>query len=241
LAEPDALTAQRLLEYPRHKEFVEAMVMACAPFEVIADTLTQHKRFRCTARAIELFKHYFWNIDLLDSVQMRALIDLRATSAVHHADDRVQGQADALRKASYNDPRRLIAQLPHAPMSAVIAQMKMGLMPARVNLTKVVERTREAAALAAYEAASTGGPRDSQRARDFSEVVRAMTDVLESIVRPEENLREELAQIALRTDVRTIPNIHQLSAGRHTVDTQPVLKEVLHGDDELRGEDAPLE
>lgn len=239
LHDSDALTALKILEFPRHKEFVEAMIMAYAPFEAIADSLTRHKKFRCKAKAIELFKHYFWNIDLLDSVQMRALIDIRATSAAHHADERVKGQAEPLRKAHYNDPRRVISQLPYAPMSAVMAQMKMGLMPARVNLTKVVEKTREAAAMAAYEALSSGGIRDSQRARDFAEVVRAMTEVLDTIVRPEENLREDLAQIALRTEDSTVPYIHQLSAGEHTVDMHPVSKDPNHGSYEDTGEGPP--
>jgi len=241
LHDEDAMTALRILDLPRHKEFVEAMVMAYAPFDAIADSLSRHKRFKCRPKAIELFKQYFWNIDLLDSVQMRALIDIRASSAAFHADERVKGQSGPLKKAYYSDPRRLISQLPYSPMSAVMAQMKMGLMPAKVNLTKVVERTREAAALGAYEAISAGGPRDSQRARDLSEVVRAMTDVLETIVRPDENLREELSRIALRTDEGTIPYIHQLSSGQHTVEMQPVPKEPHHGSYEPAVEGPPGE
>lgn len=220
----DTAISFRILELPRIKEFVEAMLIAYAPFEAIALSLTKHRNFRATARSIEIFKFFFWNVDLLDSVQMRALLKLRPGAAAAHPSMDIQRQADALKSASWNDPRRSVAEMPFSPLSTVMAQMRMGLMPAEMNLPRVIGRAREMAAMSAYEALCINGVRDHVKARDMAEIVRSFTEVLEVVVKPDENMRDQLARIAMRTDTDKIPFVHELSAGKHTVDMQPIPK-----------------
>jgi hypothetical protein len=45
--------------------------------------------------------------------------------------------------------------------------------------------------------------------------------VLETIVKPDENMREQLSAIAMKTEEKQVPFLGELSKGRHTVDMQP--------------------
>lgn len=217
-------TALRILERPRLKEFVETMLIAGADCAVIADALVRQRNFRADTRSVEMFKHYFWNVDLLDSLGVRAVLQFRATQAAVHPSEDIKRQFDVFKNAFYNDPRRIAAELPNSPMAAMMAQMRLGLLPARVNLPKLLERTRETAAMKAYEYLNSNGVRDSQRARECADVVRAMTEVLDVVVKPDENLRDELEHIALRVDNTPVVTIHELSDGHHTIDVQPLPK-----------------
>lgn len=217
--------AFRVLEWPRVKEFVEAMLISYAPYEAIAYALTHHRKFRATAKAIELYKLYFWNIDLLDSVQVRALIQMRANAAGNHTDEDIKRQMEPLKRASWNDPRRSAAELPHSPLAAVMAQMRMGIMPANMEMPKALQAARDMAVMTVYEALCMNGANDHLKVRNLADSVRSMTEVLETVVRPDESMREELQKIALRTDDRKVPHIHQLSKGRHTVDLSPKIED----------------
>jgi hypothetical protein len=217
----DTATAYRILDMPRLKEFVESMLIVYAPIEAIAHSLTRHRGFRSTARAVELYKMFFWNVDLLDSVQMRALLKMRPGAAAAHPSTDVQRQAQALQQASWNDPRRSAAEMPFSPLSSTMAQMRMGMMPAEVNLPRILERSREMAAMTSYEAMCTNGSKDHMKARDLAEIVKSYTDVLETIVKPDENMREQLSAIAMKTEEKQVPFLGELSKGRHTVDMQP--------------------
>ena len=217
----DTNTAYRILDRPRIKEFVESMLIAYAPAEAISYSLTKHRNFRATPRSVDIFKMFFWNVDLIDSVQMRALLKMRPGQAAAHPSTDIQKQAQALQAASWNDPRRAVAEMPFSPLSSIMAQMRMGMMPAEMNLPRILERSREMAAMTGYEALCTNGSKDHMKARDLADVVRTYTEVLDVVVKPDENMREQLSAIAMRTDEKTVPYVHALSKGKHTVDMQP--------------------
>lgn len=222
------------LKSPRVKEFIESMVLSGASSVLIASALTNQKNFACTSLSIDKYKHFFWNIDLVDTTEMRALLALRASQPDENEkyEDRVVKAA--LYRASFDDPRRVAADLPNAPLVALMSQMRMGFMPRQIDLAKVLEATQKAAAIRALEATLRGAPRDSTRALEFSTVTKMMGEVLETVVKPDERLREELATIALRTEEGGVPIIHELSQGQHTLDLQP--KVVTHGPTESRDE-----
>jgi hypothetical protein len=220
----DTVTAYRILDFPRIKEFVESMLIAYAPVEAIALSMTRHRNFPATPRAIEIFKLYFWNVDLLDSVGMRALLKMRPGAAAAHSSKDIQRQAEPLKASSWNDPRRVVSELPFSPLSATMAQVRMGLMPKGMNLGSVLTTAREMAAMGVVESICTNGARDHMKARDLAEIVRLTTEVLEVVVKPDETMRDQLAHIAMRTDDKPVPFVHSLSEGKHTVDMQPMPK-----------------
>lgn len=221
---PDTKLAFKILEKPRVKEFVESSILSHAPSIAIAFKVTTYG-MRCGAGVIDEYKKYFWNIDLLSATQMRTLINMELDQNVGDNDSaHVRDRKKALKRASYLDPRRLAAELPYSPITALMAQMRMGVMPSRPELGKILQMAQAMAGLKVLEATLGSGLHDSQTALNFSGVVKNMTEALESVVRPDEHLREQLQAIALRTESAPVPSIHQLSGGQHTVDLQPLVE-----------------
>jgi hypothetical protein len=212
-------TALRILSTPRAKEFTEAMLLSHAPPAAIAARMPA---FRATTEAVEEYKKHFWNIEALTATQMRMLLSMELDQNVGESDPAVtRDMKRALKNASYRDPRKLAADLPYTPLTAVMSQMRMGVMPNRLELSEIMKGAQAMASLRLYEAILYGGPKDSMVALNFSTVVKHMTEALETVVKPDENLRKDLQAIALRTDAAPVPSIHQLSGGNHTVDMQP--------------------
>lgn len=224
LFHPDehAKRAFRILEKPRVKEFVESMIATNAPHVAISLALTRQYRFECTSKVIDRYRNFFWNVDLLDSTELRAILQLRVDQLADHANPEVKGQHAAVKNAFWKDPRRTAAGLPFSPLSALISQMQMGMAPSKLDLAKVLTQTQNMVAVRTYEAASNNGKGDSGKAFDYAVVLEKLTNTLEQIVKPDANLRDQLAAIAMRTDDVQIPSIHTLSLGQHTTEVTPL-------------------
>lgn len=225
----DMKIALAILEYPRAKEFVESMLLSHAPPLAIAGAVSRSRGVATTKASIDLFRHYFWNTELLDSTQFRTLLTFRQEGGGASGDEgedklskAQMAMVRASKKAGYLDPRRLAADLPFSPITALMSQMRMGMMPSKMELANVLQQAQVASALKAAEASMYGSDMDSHRAANFAIVAKTMTDILEKVVKPDENLHEDLRKIALRTDPRGLPTIQQLSDGNHTVELQPV-------------------
>lgn len=216
--------ALRMLETPRAKEFIEAMILTHAPHLAVADAIVRGYGIACTAKAVEHYKHYFWNVDLLDATQMRALLNYRQEvvgSEEESASKENKAMHRAAKRASWLDPRRIAADLPFSPMTALMSQMRMGTMPGKMELANILNTGLAFSLFRSTEAAMYGSKDDSYKAMNFSIAAKNMSDILEKVVKPDENLHEDLRKIALRNDERPVPSIFELSEGRHTVDLQP--------------------
>lgn len=234
----DMRAAMRILQRPRAREVVETMVLSGAPDEPIALALDVRLKFRTTAFSVQLFRHYFWDITLLDSTEMRALLDLRYHRLMGDKDPAIQAQYAALQRARYRDPRVVAARLPSTPLSSLLAQVEAGVMPKTVDLAKIVDATRTLAALRAWDSTMQGGPTGAQMAIGYSTVADIMNRIHETVVKPEEQLRADLQKIALATSPTKIPTIQQLTDGKHTTNIHPEPKsEVIEVDSEGVGDD----
>jgi hypothetical protein len=210
--------AFEILERPRIKEFVEAMISVNAPHAAISGAVSKQYKFDCTVEVIDRYRAFFWNVELLDSTELRAIIQLRVDSLEEDSNPEVRKQHAAVKRAFYKDARKTAADMPFSPMSALSAQMRMGITPSLLDLAKVIEQSRRVTAVRVYEAVTNNDRGDSTRALDFASVLEKLTNTLEMVVKPDENLRKELNAIAMRTDDARIPTIHQLSHGRHTAE-----------------------
>jgi hypothetical protein len=217
--------AKAILKTPRAKEMVEAMTLTHVPPRQIALALSTQRGSFFDEEAVNAYRRYFWNIELLDSTEMRALLFQRAAVPELHQDAEVKAQAKSFKSASYTDPRRVAAQMAHSPVGARLAQMRMGYMPRTQELAKLVETVRLTALARSLEMATYGGPEDSIRALNYAITAEKMGNILEQIVRPDEELRSQLSAIALRTNApNKAPSIRQLSGGSHTIDLLPGVK-----------------
>lgn len=217
--------ARQLLKTPRAKELVEAMTLTRVPIRAISIALSRERSALFNDEAVRAYQRYFWNIELLDSTEMRALLFQRAMAPELHQDAEVKAHAKAFKNASYTDPRRVAAQMAHSPIGARLAQMRMGFMPSTDELAKLVETVRLTALARSLEMATYGGPEDSIKALNYAITAEKMGNILEQIVRPDEELRNQLSAIALRTNApNKAPSIKQLSGGNHTIDLLPGVK-----------------
>ena len=224
--QPDEAVRQAfdVLQKPRVKEYVETLLISNAPPSSLSHYLKSYMHFTIGFDGIMFFKNAFWNVDLIDSVELRALLQRRGEALEGHTDPQVMAQHRAFKKASYNDPRRAAAEMPFSPVSTMISMMKMGFFPGKFELAKLAEGTRIGALARSYEATFRDGPEDHVKARDYANTAKMITEILENIVRPDEQLREQLSAIALKTDDVRVPVIHELSGGAHTVDIAPLEK-----------------
>lgn len=215
--------ALRILAKPRWREMVESMVCAGAPNEVIAHAVRVRQRGSMHEESVRLYKYYFWNVELLESFELRALLDLRNSGllASGSAPESKQRQYLSLRSMRHTDPRAVAARLPSTPLSGLIAQMELGVMPRKIDLGEVVERTMEAALLRTHAAVMQGGPMGSQMATAFSMTAEAMSRLKQVVVNPEEKLREDLKRIGVATTAHKVPMMSQLTGGNHTTSVQP--------------------
>jgi hypothetical protein len=215
--------ANRILSRPRWRELVETLLIAQAPFEAVVHALRVRHRFIADADAIRLYRFFYWNIDLLDSTQLRSLLELRYTGGFHSSgeDREMLAQFPALSKNRHNDPRVIAARLPASPISSVIAQLGLGVMPKRLNLENVVQATMITSTLKTLEGTIMGGQNGAQISQGYGAVAETMSRLKEAVVNPETNLREDLKRITVATTPNVVPTLRQLTAGNHTVNVQP--------------------
>jgi hypothetical protein len=178
----------------------------------------KRKGWPCTPEAVELYQRFYWNIELVDSTELKAIIQLRvAPQPTTDPDESAQGSA--LLKAHYSDPRRVAAGISISPLAGIMNQMRMGLMPSNVELAKLASAARVAATIKVLESLYGNS---AERGRDYALIAKVMSEMLESVGSPEEELQENLKSLTLHTESAPVIHINQLSAGQHTVDIQPI-------------------
>ena len=218
-----------LLSDARAREFAEALIISRAPPATIAAGLCQRK-FRCDARAVQHYKEFFWNIDLVDSTEMRALLDLRVERLGVSADEEKQLHHKVLRRANFQDARRVAANTPQNYLSAMIAQMRMGFMAKKVNIVAILQKTQEACALQMLETSVSGGFEASKQLLDYTTSFTKITEVMALVVPPEEALKKGIQELAMRHNTKPLVSLTSLTGGRHTVDNTPALGDTLNDD-----------
>jgi len=213
--------AMCILEKPRLKEYTEAMLLTGAPPASICLGLKRAHSVDVTEDGLRRFRHYFWNIDLLDFTEMRALMFMRGMApSKEDATSEEKQNAWAYGQAFRKDPRKLAADLPYSPMSAVLAQVRMGMSPVGVQFSDILEKTRDVAAIKCFQSVMEDGRWESEKAQNYMNIARGATELLERQAAPEELLLEKFNALQMATDDRPLPNIKQLSEGRHTTDMQ---------------------
>jgi hypothetical protein len=213
-------TAKKLLSIPRAKEFIEAMLLVHVPLPAIAAYVEEHWRIRCNADALHLYQHYYWNIDLLDATEMRLMLALRFEQSMEKNPE-LKDKKKLLTSAYYKDPRKVAADLPYSPTTALLAQMRLGIRPGRTDLALRMGEARDMAIIRAIEAVQQDGPADNMKFLNYVNGSRILEELLQLVSRPETHMQEQLRVIALRTETKDVVPIHQLSGGHHTVEIAP--------------------
>ena len=218
-----------LLRHAQAKLQIETMIGGGEPAVLIAAAVSRACRVHCTADDIKLFTHYFCDFRALDALDRRRLCDLRDKVMARDVEE-FKDMEKSLRRTSYKDPRRIVAEMPQSPCAMFAAQLALGIMP---PIAKIAERVEEVALLGiqrAHEAALDNGPGAHEKYAMFSGGSQRAVEVSQTIAKPNDALKG-LGDIALRTSLKVAPTIHEITGGRHTVDMLPA-KEMQDGEDD---------
>lgn len=230
--------AFEILRKPRAKEFIEAMALLNAPLPSVARIVTREKGVDCTAEDLTVYQSFFWDLSVVDSTEVRALIKLRVSHTQFSGED-IAAQQAALAGAYWGDARKVAADLPSSPWSALVTQMRMGLMPAQVDLGLAAQSAVHVLMAKIMEAACGSGSRDAERVVAYTAALRSMREVQATLSSPEAELRKQMAALSVRTDDGKIPSITEITQGNHT--TQMLPSNLLQGErgsgDEESGDD----
>ncbi len=214
---PDTYTreAVAILETPKAKEIVEAMLIAEEPTFVISKRLERFN-LRVSMGGVEHYEHFFFNTKLVDPTELRALIDLRVDDMLLDADMETAARHKALKHANYSDARYQSVNSSTPYVAALRLQMRHGLMPTKVDYGRLAECVRMAALLAAYETLGKMSPRAAADARDFATVAATMDALLVAKGGGTSELQNSMQSIALAVDRGRVPTIASLTSGNFT-------------------------
>lgn len=216
----DMTIARELLDNGKSKEFIETMLLQMLDHSLISLGVKQRVGVQCSEAAVARFQHYFFDTTKIDRTHVQALVNMRSTVGTIMPDPFVQLQVPHLTRSFFDDPRRIAATLPQAPAAVWLAQMRMGIMPSKIDMYRLTEDTLKASLLRVRESVDLGGTHH-EKARDWSIVARNLADIMENMASPQEDLLSELTAVTLETDGTEIPTIHELSGGNHTTDLAP--------------------
>lgn len=209
--------AFEILELPRVREFVDAMLLSYAPPIAIAGVLTRRYDFACTETAIVRYKDFFWNVDLLDATEMRAILELQQIRLASSADPEMAQQAAALKYPLFRDARRAAADMPFTPLAAMSTQVKMGIFPGKLDQPKLLDQAGAILMLRVLEAATHDGHQSSNKAMNYSIALGKIMEAKEKVADPTADITEQLQRVVYRTNNAPLPTFQQLK-GTHTID-----------------------
>lgn len=217
-----------LLERPRLREYVETALIAMARESDVAKALRDIFRFQCNGRTIEHYKMLFFDVDNLTTVELQALLMMQGYNLANHPQPHVASQQEAYKRAAYNDPRLVAARMPRGPFTATVAQIALGFMPPKMDVTKAMEQIQK---MMLMQMASASMSSDIKAAEKLTMGVQAFVRIdeyLEKKGSSEERLREQMRAIQIKTEQEEVPLLSELSGGEHTLDVhKPINKTVL--------------
>jgi len=231
-------TAYKILEAPRVKEFIETSLISYVPPASIAEFMTKARGFKCRAADIHRYRDVFWNVELLDRTEFKMLFDLRAKRLEQHSNPEIAAQAKSYRWNLQTDAKKAAIDLPYSPVGAMVSQMRMGRMPSNKEFAQLVEATRCMAMTKAFEAVACGREKgDHVRFKMYASGAKDLTEILEQVARPEEDLKDQLAAISLKSDKFELPTMNKLGRTNLNINVlEAHLDEnVRNAEDELEG------
>lgn len=225
--------ARNILLNGRAKEATESLILAGMSDERITTHLRRLRRFRdlCDGAVASYRYHYFDTADL-GSTELRALMRVRTGALGSSPEDRSPARAvlaEAMRKESYRDSRKVAANLPNSPAAALLALVQQGFYPGDIKLTDVLMQTKTLLVLRAYDVAWSNNPEMHNQISGILAAVESIDRTLERSEDPTNKLREGLNKLRMRTERGTVPTIEALTQGRVSAPMlQPKEEKVVH-------------
>ena len=219
--------AVALLKKPRAKEMLESMTICDDPASYVLYRLNG-MGLKLVEKDLKRYYFYFWNLELVDSTELNCLLQMRVESMMADGDDILSVMRHkAMRKASYNDPRVAAINSPISPFAGVMNQIRHGQMPESIDLPVLMARARDVMVMRGVEVALDKGPMSARQTLEFTAAAQNVSNMLEGIGTPGEDLQRNLSNLLLDNDKTQVPYVHELTEGRHTIDVQPIHEHVV--------------
>jgi hypothetical protein len=239
---PDAAAsvAHQLLQHARAKETIETGAIVKDPPAFIAHRLRSMSIY-CTVQGVQRYLAYYYDLTLVDTLELNALQRLRIEGPSAFATgpngeptvhDRLQYQA--LSSSKYRDPRTAMLSIPISSAASLVNQIRQGMLPKQVDLSRIAEATRAVAAVRTLEAVASGGPLGGASARDYAMATKLMTELIQDLGSPTAELKKGLQQLALKNEDSRLPLLSDMSDGKYTTDLQP--EQVVEEEEEVEDE-----
>jgi hypothetical protein len=212
--------ALNILDHARAKEFVEAMILCQVPLQSIANFLRFQWRIPCSVDALSDYQHCFWDIDKLDASSMRVLLQLRVEVLAEDLKE-FKDRKSLLKNAYYKDARVEAADLPVSMASALLVQSRMGFSSKHFDVGTGATEARKEAVKKALESVLRDGPNDHMKFVNFVNGARMLSEMIELVIKPGDQMHEELRALSIKTETTEVIEAHQLTGGNHTVDLEP--------------------
>ena len=216
---PDKHTvaALRILKEPRAKEMVESMGIVQEPVALTAVRLSRLGRGQYDRADVLRYQHFFWNVQLVDNMELRALLTKRIEDIQLAGESKENLIAyQAMKKAQYNDPRHSAASSVSDVAAAMRLTMRYGYMPGRADVGRIAALGVMAATAAAAEAGIAKGPKSAQEMRDYAIAGRELQTLVGMLGSPDEGVLKDLQQLAMAYDKDKVPSIKELSGGNYS-------------------------
>lgn len=207
-----------ILRSPRAKKYVEAALMPDIDPEAIARAVGKYGVPYCTAQTIRVYRHYFWNLDLLDSTQLEAVLAMRPSACLRSEDRDARAQADFLRRAWYRDVRHTLARLPRHKYSGELAKVQLGISSRNLNEVELLAELKQLSLLRVFEHLTAGGPDVAEQVQKMMAAVESIDRTRDRSVDPLAAVRDQMAKIHIRNEKGSVPTIDSLSGGNHSTD-----------------------
>lgn len=216
---PDKHTeaALNILNTPRAKELVESMGIVEDPLSLTVTRLQKAGLGTYCVEDLKRYNHYFWNVRLVDSLELRSLVSKRAEEMI--LDGGKEGDilaAKSMIRAQYSDPRYNAVNAPSQLMAAIRLQIRFGYMPSRIDTARVAEMAATLAAAGALDAGMVGGPKAAASMRDYALAAAQLSELQRSLGSPNSSVTKELHQMAVQTALDGVPHIDSLTMGDYS-------------------------
>lgn len=230
--------AFKLLKFPRCKHWIEVMLTCFVPPVEISRQLIRAMNFSVGAKTIERYSSIFYNPNLLDVDEMRALVEFRHQQLADHPDPEIRAQARAAKIAFRQSGLKTAADYPMSALTSYMAMIEMGLTPTNIDPYKLLKMATQQVSFRIAQAAYDKDAGAASRLNFWATGLRQIDEILRENVDAEEQMREQLANLHIKHDQLSMPTVHQITQGNVTVNMEPEAQdERVSTGDRDRGEE----
>lgn len=186
----DTKLAIQILQQPRQRELLESAVVADLSAAEANAVLLKYG-FTSSARACELFRHFFFDVSVCDHTELRAVLMTRGALPELSQDPYVAQNQVTISKLRYRDQRVALSMVNQGPMAKVLFLIQHGIA-STVHIKKLVTAARDAAIMRTFDEVVQGASHASERAANFSKVALDLQKLMQEVEDPSADIRTEL-------------------------------------------------